>query len=47
MELLSASKAFGGSQRVYRHDSEACACPMTFAIYLPHQAEEGPVPVLW
>ena len=47
MELLSASKAFGGSQRVYRHDSAACACPMSFAIYLPHQAEEGPVPVLW
>src|SRR5690349_13638230 len=47
MELLSASKAFGGSQRVYRHDSAACACPMTFAIYLPHQIEDGPVPVLW
>ena len=47
MELLSASKAFGGSQRVYRHDSAACACPMTFAIYLPHQIEDGPVPLLW
>lgn len=47
MELLSSSKAFGGSQRVYRHDSAACACPMTFAIYLPHQIEDGPVPLLW
>lgn len=47
MELLSSSKAFGGSQRVYRHQSEATACPMTFAIFLPPQAEEGPVPVLW
>ena len=47
MELLSSSKAFGGSQRVYRHDSAACACPMTFAIYLPPQIEDGPVPVLW
>lgn len=47
MELLSASKVFGGSQRVYRHQSEACACPMTFAVYLPPQAETAPVPVLW
>jgi S-formylglutathione hydrolase len=47
MELLSSSKAFGGSQRVYRHRSETCACPMTFAIFLPPQSEEGPVPVLW
>jgi len=47
MELLSSSKAFGGSQRVYRHDSAACACPMTFAFYLPHQIEDGPVPLLW
>ena len=47
MELLSSSKAFGGSQRVYRHQSSACDCPMNFAIFLPPQAEEGPVPVLW
>lgn len=47
MELVSASKAFGGSQRVYRHQSEACACPMTFAVFLPSQADHGPVPVLW
>ncbi len=47
MELLSASKAFGGSQRVYRHDSAVCACPMTFAIFLPPQSEDGPVPLLW
>jgi S-formylglutathione hydrolase len=47
MDLLSSSKAFGGSQRVYRHQSETCACPMTFAIFLPPQSEDGPVPVLW
>jgi S-formylglutathione hydrolase len=47
MELLSSSKAFGGSQRVYRHDSVACACPMTFAIFLPPQSEDRPVPLLW
>ncbi len=47
MELLSSSKAFGGSQRVYRHDSATCACPMTFAIFLPPQIGDGTVPVLW
>lgn len=47
MDLLSSSKAFGGSQRVYRHQSAVCACPMTFAIFLPPQCEDGPVPVLW
>lgn len=47
MELLSNSKAFGGSQRVFRHESAVCACPMTFAIFLPPQIEDGPVPVLW
>jgi S-formylglutathione hydrolase len=47
MELLSNSKAFGGSQRVFRHESAACSCPMSFAIFLPPQIEDGPVPVLW
>ncbi|MBB6261678.1 S-formylglutathione hydrolase [Paenochrobactrum gallinarii] len=47
METISTAKAFGGTQGVYRHKSEACQCDMTFAIFLPPQAEQGPVPVLW
>ncbi|WP_374829076.1 S-formylglutathione hydrolase [Paenochrobactrum pullorum] len=47
METISTAKAFGGKQGVYRHKSEACQCDMTFAIFLPPQAEQGPVPVLW
>ncbi|MFK4825160.1 S-formylglutathione hydrolase [Paenochrobactrum sp. BZR 588] len=47
METISTTKAFGGTQGVYRHKSEACQCDMTFAIFLPPQAEQGPVPVLW
>ncbi len=47
METLSKAKAFGGTQGVYRHKSEACQCDMTFALFLPPQAEQGPVPVLW
>ena len=47
MKTLSENAAFGGTQGVYSHISEACACEMTFAVYLPPAAKEGPVPVLW
>ncbi|MAK17575.1 MAG: S-formylglutathione hydrolase [SAR116 cluster bacterium] len=47
METLSTEKAFGGVQGVYRHASRVTGCDMTFAVYLPRQAEHGPVPVLW
>ncbi len=47
METLSENRAFGGVQGVYRHQSDACRCPMTFGLFLPPQAEAGPVPVLW
>lgn len=47
METISAAKAFGGTQGVYRHKSEVTNCDMTFALFLPPQAEHGPVPVLW
>jgi S-formylglutathione hydrolase len=47
MQTVSENRAFGGVQGVYTHPSEACGCDMTFAVYLPPQAKEGPVPVLW
>ncbi len=47
IETVSETKCFGGVQGVYRHQSAACACPMTFGLFLPPQAEHGPVPVLW
>ncbi|RBO97592.1 S-formylglutathione hydrolase [Pseudochrobactrum asaccharolyticum] len=47
METISKAKAFGGTQGVYRHKSDACQCDMTFALFLPPQAEQEPVPVLW
>ncbi|MHC1547039.1 S-formylglutathione hydrolase [Phyllobacterium sp. K27] len=47
METLSIAKSFGGTQGVYRHRSDACHCYMTFAVFLPPQAKDGPVPVLW
>ena len=47
METISENRAFGGIQGVYRHASQACGCDMTFAVYLPPQAEAGPIPCLW
>ncbi len=47
METVSTNRAFGGVQGVYKHESEICGCPMTFAVYVPPQAESGPCPVLW
>lgn len=47
METISTEKSFGGVQGVYRHSSEVTGCDMTFALFLPPQADAGPVPVLW
>ena len=46
LQLLSEHRCFGGVQRVYRHDSREIGLPMQFAVYLPPQAVQGPVPVL-
>ncbi len=47
MKVLSQNTAFGGMQGVFAHDSEACNCEMTFAVFVPPQAIETPRPVLW
>ncbi|MEI7598912.1 MAG: S-formylglutathione hydrolase [Aestuariivirga sp.] len=47
LETKSLWKAHGGMQGVYTHVSEACACPMTFAVYVPPHAEGQKLPVLW
>ena len=47
METLSTEKSFDGVQGVYRHAASQTTCDMTFAVYMPPQAEAGPVPVLW
>lgn len=45
MDIVSENRCFGGVQGVYTHASDACQCPMTFAVFMPDAA--GPVPVLW
>jgi len=47
METVSENACFGGVQGVYRHASEVCGCEMTFGLFLPREARDGPVPVLW
>lgn len=47
METVSENRCFGGVQGVYSHASEATECDMTFGLFLPEEARDGPVPVLW
>lgn len=47
METVSDNRSFGGRQLVIRHDSAATGTSMTAGVYLPPDAEFGPVPVLW
>jgi S-formylglutathione hydrolase len=47
METLSENRCFGGTQGVYRHASSATATDMTFGLFLPEEAADQPVPVLW
>ena len=45
MKTKHSWASFGGTLSVHEHDSAACRCPMTFAVYTP--PGEGPFPVLW
>jgi S-formylglutathione hydrolase len=47
LELISEHACFGGTQRFYQHASQAIGLPMRFSIYLPPQANDGKVPVLF
>jgi S-formylglutathione hydrolase len=47
MDLVSQTKCFGGSIKVFSHRSTACNAPMKFSIYLPPQAKERSLPVLY
>jgi S-formylglutathione hydrolase len=47
LNIISEVASHGGMQGVFSHASEACKCDMTFAVFVPPQAIEGPRPVLW
>lgn len=46
LETKSQWKSHGGLQGVYTHASEACACPMTFAVFVPEHRQGQKLPVL-
>ncbi|MCX2972833.1 S-formylglutathione hydrolase [Halieaceae bacterium IMCC8485] len=47
MEKIGENICFGGRQLRYCHASDVLGCEMNFSIYLPPQAEQGKVPVLY
>ncbi|QYX56646.1 S-formylglutathione hydrolase [Roseovarius sp. SCSIO 43702] len=47
METKSENACFGGVQGVYTHASKSTNCDMTFGLFLPAEARDGPVPLLW
>lgn len=47
MKTISANISHGGVQGVYSHASSSCKCDMTFAVFVPPQAQTAPCPVLW
>lgn len=40
-------KSFEGYQKVYSHESKELDCTMKFGIYLPPQAKEQKLPVIY
>ena len=47
LEIVSQARCFGGTQFVYRHASGETGTSMRFAAFVPPQAAQGRVPVLW
>ncbi|MFO1070205.1 MAG: S-formylglutathione hydrolase [Geminicoccaceae bacterium] len=47
LETLETHRCFGGTQGVYRHASAATGTAMAFSVFVPPQAAQGRVPVLW
>jgi len=47
MNLLSEHRCYGGAQRFYSHDSRECSTEMRFCVFVPPQAAQRAVPVLY
>ncbi len=47
LETISEQRCYGGTQGFYKHRSETTGTEMRFAVYLPPQASQQPVPVLY
>jgi S-formylglutathione hydrolase len=47
LDTLGEHACFGGTVSFHEHHSYACDAEMRFAVYVPPQAAEGPVPTLY
>src|SRR6266513_4504522 len=47
LDVVSPSRCFEGIQVTYRHRSSETATVMRFAAFIPPQADQRPVPVVW
>lgn len=47
LTLTEQHACFGGTIGYYSHSSQTCGCDMSFTVYLPPQAQQGPVPTLY
>ncbi len=47
MELTSQHKQFDGFTQYYSHQSKVCGAPMKFSVYLPPEAAQRKLPVLY
>lgn len=46
METIAQHRHHGGTLGYYSHASDSCKCDMRFSVFVPPQAENGPVPVV-
>ena len=46
-QVLSQTCCFGGEVQFHSHVSTTCHCDMAFSVFIPPQAAQGPVPVLY
>jgi S-formylglutathione hydrolase len=47
IETKASNRCFDGDQIQFSHHSDACSCEMTASIFMPPQAANGKVPVVW
>jgi Putative esterase len=47
LDVVSQSRCFDGTQFTYQHPSSQTGTAMRFAVFIPPQANQHPVPVVW
>ncbi|WP_321897255.1 S-formylglutathione hydrolase [Burkholderia cepacia] len=47
LELIESHASFGGTQRIYKHESKAIGLPMRFSVFMPKEAAQKKAPALF